>query len=180
MFGGRADVDEARREEWSAAHLLLSVSVPENLTDVKPPFVWENGPSTRPQPRPPDLLIYKEDVAIWSKYFFTREAAVNRLVEINDEDYGAFKSTEGVSWSYRVATDGSDSRSPICTQEPREPTQLPLWSLDWRTCTCTARATPERPRRSPRFAKEGRCAQSIEAVKLARAMTTAEVFAKLG
>ena len=47
--------DKARREEWRAAHLLLSVSVPENLTHVKPPFVWENGPSTL-NPRPPDLF----------------------------------------------------------------------------------------------------------------------------
>ena len=36
-------------------------------------------------------------MATWAKYFFTREAAVKRLVEINDEDYGAFKSIEGVS-----------------------------------------------------------------------------------
>ena len=174
--------DKAQREEWRAAHLLLSVAVavlvPENLTRL---LCRKTAPPLPATPAWPSRLIHKEDAATWSKYYFTREAAVKRLVEINDEDYGAFKSIEDVStWSYRVATDGSDSRSPIGTQETREPTQLPLWSLAWRICTCTARATPERPRRSPRFAKDGRCAQSIEAVKLARAMTTPEAFTKLG
>ena len=70
--------DKARREEWRAAHLLLSASVPENLTDVKPPFVWENGPSSTLNPCP-SQLIHKEDAA--------REAAVNRLVENNDEEW---------------------------------------------------------------------------------------------
>ena len=67
--------DKARREEWRAAHTLLSVSVlvpvPENLTDVKPPFAWKTAPSLPSIPAPPNI-IQKEDATIWSKYFFAR------------------------------------------------------------------------------------------------------------
>ena len=98
MFGGRADADEARQEEWRAAHLLLSVAVavhvPENLTRF---LCGKTAPPLPATPAWPSRLIHKEGAATWSKYFFTREAIVKRLVGINDEDDGAFKSTEGVS-----------------------------------------------------------------------------------
>ena len=170
---------KARREEWRAADLLLSVPVSENLTDVTPSLCGKMTPLPSIPALPAHSQRGRGHEPINSS--LTSEKYLDH-VEINDEDYGALRLIEGVSLGamYQVATDGSDSLSPIGTRETREPTELPLWSLAWRTCTCTARATPERPRRSPRFAKEGRCTQTTEAVKLAHAMTTAGVFTKLG
>jgi len=42
-------------------------------------------------------LIRKEDAAESSKYIFTCEAAVEWLVEIDDENYGGFKFIKGIS-----------------------------------------------------------------------------------
>jgi len=54
-------------------------------------------------------LIRKDDAASSSKYIFTREAAVKRLVEVNDDSYGWFKFIKGVSLG---AVEGPGSRSP--------------------------------------------------------------------
>ena len=103
LFGER----KARREASRAGR---PQSVPENPPAVKPPFVWDVDrkqplfwdPNPQPSPAPPSgetdmQLIRKEDAATSSKYVFTREAAIKRLVEINDENYGAFKFIKGVS-----------------------------------------------------------------------------------
>jgi hypothetical protein len=100
---------EARREALRATH-HLPPPVPENPTDIKPPFVWDVDrkqplfwdPNPQPNHAPPSgeagmQLIRREDAAASSKYVFTREAAIKRLVEINDENYGGFKFIKGVS-----------------------------------------------------------------------------------
>jgi len=117
LFGERKAQREARQEarrerrretHRPAPHLPTPVS--ENQTNIKPPFVWDVD---RKQPLFWDLnpqpnhafpsgeesmqLIRKEDAAESSKYIFTREAAVKRLVEIDDENYGGFKFIKGVS-----------------------------------------------------------------------------------
>ena len=140
-------------------------------------MLFRSGPSTRPQPRPPDLLIYKEDVAIWSKYFFTREAIVKRLVGINDEDDGAFKSIEGVSLGAieSLPTDPTRVRQSV---HKRQENRLSSHSGRW--IGEPAPAPPAPPPNDREDPKEDRYPQSIEVVKLARAMTTPEAFTKLG
>ena len=161
----RADADKARREEWRAAHLLLSVPVPDSL------ICLFRG-KTAPLPSTPDLVTKG-----------TRLHGLNTSSLVRLLLSGSWRTTtrttahSSLSKAFHLELSSRYRRIRLAVHKRQiEPTQLPLWSLDWRTCTCTARATPERPRRSTDSPKK----VDVRTVKLSRAMTTAEVFTKLG
>lgn len=191
LFGERRALREARREAWRAAH-PPPPPVPENLADVKPPFVWDVDrkqplfwdPNPQPNPAPPSdepgmQLIRKEDAAASSKYIFTREAAVKRLVEIDDENYGAYKFIKGVSLG-AVELQSKDlipvrrrerrrfdsaatlvAHEPVSALPPKDGAEIP------------EPPKPEPPKPEP--PKKADIRRTSQIVRLAQTMTTADM-----
>ena len=173
---------ESRREVHHPTH-HLPPPVPENRTDIKPPFVWDVDrkqplfwdPNPQPNHTLPSgeeamQLIRKEDAAASSKYIFTREAAVKRLVEINDENYGGFKFIKGVSLGAvelqskdlvpvrRPVRRRHDSADTLVAPEPA-PTQPPKMVAE----------IPEPPKKTD-------IRRESQIVRLAHAMTNADLY----
>jgi len=183
LFGER----KARREaRWDARRETLAnylpPTVPENPTDIKPPFVWDVDrkqplfwdPNPQPNHAPPSgeagmQLIRKDDATPSSKYIFTREAAMKRLVEINDDSYGGFKFIKGVSLG-AVELQSKDL-APV-----RRPVRR-------RNDSAATLVTPEPAPAPPKVAVEIQeppektdIRRASQIVRLAHAMTTADMY----
>jgi len=115
-------------------------------------------------------LIRKEDAAESSKYIFTHEAAVKRLVEIDDENYGGFKFIKGVLLGAvelqskelvpvrRPVCRRQDSADTLVAPEPA-PTLPPQVTVD----------IPEPPKKTD-------ICRASQIVKLGHAMTNADLY----
>jgi curved DNA-binding protein CbpA len=186
LFGERKAQREARRDVGRHVHRPthhLPPPVPESQTNIKPPFVWDVDrkqplfwdPNPQPNYAPPSgeadmQLIRKEDAAVSSKYIFTREAAVKRLGEINDENYGGFKFIKGVSLGAvelqskdlvpvrRPVHRRHDSADTLVAPEPA-PTLPPKVAME----------IPEPPKKTD-------IRRESQIYKLAHAMTTADLY----
>ena len=186
LFGERKAQREARHEARREAHRPthhLPPPAPENPNGIKPPFVWDVDrkqplfwdPNPEPNHTLPSgeagmQLIRKEDAAASSKYIITREAAVKRLMEINDENYGEFKFIKGVSLGAvelqskdlvpvrRPVRRRQDSADTLVAPEPA-PT-LPLK---------VAMEIPEPPKKTD-------IRRASQIVRLAHAMTAADLY----
>lgn len=181
LFGERKALREARREARHVAH-PLPPPIPENLADVKPPFVWDvdrkqplfwdPNPEPNPAPQSGDTdmqLIRKEDAATSSKYIFTREAAVKRLVEINDENYGAYKFIKGVSLG-AVELQSKDL-VPV-----RRPVRRRMVSAATLVAPEHAPAPPKEAAEIPEPSRKTDIRRASQIVKLAHAMTTEDMY----
>ena len=171
--------DEARREEWRAAHLLLSAPVPapvpENLTRLLRGKTAPRLPST---PTPLNLFTKR------ARLHGLNTSSLVRLLLSGSwrttTRNGAFKFIESVSLGVieSLPTDPTRVRRSVHkSQENRLSTPSGRWLGG---PAHRPRQPRTSPRRSPRFAKKGRYTQSIDIAKLARAMTTAEIFTNLG
>jgi len=187
LFGERKAQREARNEARRGAHRParnLPPPIPENPIGIKPPFVWDVDrkqplfwdPNPEPNHALPSgeagmQLIRKEDAAASSKYIITREAAVKRLMEINDENYGEFKFIKGVSLGAvelqakdlvpvrRPVRRRHDSADTLVAPEPA-PTLPPMVAME----------IPEQP------PKKTDIRRTSQIVRLAHAMTTADLY----
>ena len=184
LFGERKALREARGEAWRAAH-PPPPPVPETPADVKPPFVWDADrkqplfwdPNPQPNPTPPSdepgmQLIRKEDAAACSKYIFTREAAVKRLVEINDENYGAYKFIKGVSLG-AVELQSKDL-VPV-RQRGRRRFDLAATPVTPEPVSAQPEATEIPGPPMPEPPKKADIRRASQIVRLAQAMTTADM-----
>ena len=187
LFGERKAYREARDEARREAHRpprQLPPPIPENPTSIKPPFVWDVDrkqplfwdPNPQPNHALPSgeegmQLIRKEDAAASSKYIITRDAAVKRLMEINDENYGQLKFIKGVSLGAielqakdlapvrRPVRRRHDSADTLVAPEPA-PTLPPMVAME----------IPEQPPQKTDIRR------TSQIVRLAHAMTTADLY----